>query len=167
MSWAWEAIFTSGYGQWIEADPLTGAYRKTVDAGCNVEAAGQPLLWDGVLYFPTGNRGVLALDPASFSVLHAFPTGKAKIFTVPYLRGPQKTVESSPIALDGLLVFAGSDGVLYRYRPDGTLVKKEDVGAAVTADLLVTDRAIITVDFAGRVTAYPRAVKDGKDGKRK
>ena len=156
---AGNSIYTTGRsGALIEVDPDTGEYRKTEPMKANGETGGQPLLWNGVLYIPTGNRGVLAADPDTFAVLRAFPAGPSRIFTVPYLRGPQQTVESSPVEADGLLVFAGADGVIYRYTPEGKLVQKTDVGAAVTADLLLTENAIVAADFAGRVTAYPRKI---------
>ena len=150
-----KALYTCGYAWYTVVDPVTGDFIKTVDADCVTDAAGAPVLWEGVLYYPTGTGGVTAVDPETLATLRHYEAGPAKLTPVPYVHGPVQTVNGSPVIVDGKLIFASADGGLYVYslKTHG-LIKRTELGAPSLCSPVLTDDGVIAADFFGRITKF-------------
>ena len=113
-----------------------------------------PLMFDGVLYVATANRGILAIDPDTLDIVREYPVGNALLPSGEYF-GRTQTVASSPMILDGCLVFAAADGVIYFFDPTSCDPLREIlVGEPILSDLTVADGKIYAATAKGKILAY-------------
>lgn len=128
---------------------------KTVMEGYNFASSAQPLISGHIAYVATVNKGMLAFDLESKTVLWEREVGGAMVGTAPYASVGAKTVESSPILVDGTLVFGASDGMIYTLDPvNGAVLAAQSVGAPVFGRVALSDGHRIVSDFAGRVVCF-------------
>ncbi|HOO25671.1 MAG TPA: PQQ-binding-like beta-propeller repeat protein [Clostridiales bacterium] len=126
---------------------------KTVLEGYTLSSSGQPAIDGNMAYIPTANKGVIAFDLNSKTVVWNKNTRPAMIFTAPYVGKGGQTVESSPILYGGKLYFAASDGYAYVVNPaNGSLINEYKIGAPVLNNLIPLADSFIVADFSGRVS---------------
>ena len=83
--------------------------------------------------------------------------GKAIVSTVQY-RGPQVTMEASPVIVNGQLICAGVDGVLYAVNPvDGKVLARFDVGSPLLGTPAFADGHLFVPDYSGRILVFSLA----------
>ena len=98
----------------------------------NFASSAQPVISGKVAYIATVNKGVLAFDLETKTILWEREVGGALVGTAPYAGVGSKTVEGTPILSNGKLIFGASDGYLYAIDPaNGAVLKKQNVGAPV------------------------------------
>lgn len=86
---------------------------KTTFEDYSFSSSGQPAVLDGVAYIPTSNKGLVAFDIKSKSIVWNFETQDNILFSAPYMGKGSKTVESSPIIEDDKIIFGANDGNIY------------------------------------------------------
>lgn len=134
----------------VETGEITN--KKEVE-GYNFSSSGKPLIDGDTAIIPTANKGVVGYDLKLNDILWTFAVGQAKIYTAPYTSGDSQTVESSIIkSADGSIIFAASDGKVYKISPQGKLIKSVEIGAPVFSTPVISGDDIIVSDFSGRVT---------------
>ena len=147
----WVAAGSSVFG----IDKNSGkALNKFNLEGYNLDAASAPYIENGVGYFTTADKGVIALSLADGKMLWNYMTGDALAFTSPYTSKGSKTVESGIIPYKDFLLFAASDGCVYLLGKDGGLVASYYIGAPVLSRLAVYGDVVYALDFSGRLTAF-------------
>ena len=105
--------------------------------------------------FPTGDKGVVAIDKETLEFVSVFPAKTAKLFSSPYLYGNICTVESTPIISENKLIFTASDGCIYIYNKDtAELEKRICTGEPVLSCPVIENGTIITAGFYGNIRAY-------------
>ena len=155
-------IYTVSLDRVLMLDAASGRLLGEKKIGYRLDVAGAPLLDEGELYYPTAECGVLALDAQNLEIVRRFPTGKAALFTSPYLYGDLQTVESDLQIIGDQLIFAASDGTLRIYdKRTAELLRKINVGAPVIATPVLGKGWAIVGDFEGKVTKYETALSQG------
>lgn len=152
-----DAIYTVSHDKFMKVNLADGSLIKYTDARCMTDVAGAPAYDKAkrVLYFPTADIGVVAVDIDTLEVIRRYPAGNAALFTSPYLYGNIQTVETSPIIKEDMLIFAASDGGVYFYSKDtAKLIRKINIGAPTLSTPIITDSYIITADFNGNIKKY-------------
>ena len=148
-------IYTVSLDRALMLDAASGRLLREKKTGYRLDVAGAPVLDEGKLYYPTAECGVLALDAESLEIVRRFPTGKAALFTSPYLYGDLQTVESDLQIIEDQLTFAASDGTLRFYdKRTAELLRKINVGAPVIATPVLGKGWTIVGDFEGKITKY-------------
>lgn len=150
-------IYTAGDERICALDPTCGRLLAESFPRCKMDVSGAPVLDGGVVYYPTANRGVIAVDAQTLEVLRRFPVGNTHLHSSPYLSGEIETVESTP-QIDGeQLIFAASDAGLYVYRKEsGALCRRVELGAPCLATPHLDKEFFLTADFEGRVSCFKR-----------
>lgn len=121
----------------------------------NFASSAQPVISGKVAYIATVNKGVLAFDLETKTILWEREVGGALVGTAPYAGVGSKTVEGTPILSNGKLIFGASDGYLYAIDPaNGAVLKKQNVGAPVFGSVALSNGNLIVADFAGRITSF-------------
>ncbi len=118
----------------------------------NFSSSAQPVIDENFAYIPTANKGIIAYDLNSKSIVWQFEPGRAMIYTAPYTSGDSQTVEPTPVLKDGSLIFGASDGVLYKISAKtGKLENSAVIGAPIFGKCaIIGDDAAVT-DYSGRV----------------
>lgn len=132
----------------------TGEITKKKDVeGYNFSSGGKPLIDGDTAIIPTANKGAVGYDLKSNDILWTFAVGQAKIYTAPYTSGDSQTVESSIIkSADGSIIFAASDGKVYKISPQGKLIKSVEIGAPIFSTPVIPGDDVFIADFSGTVT---------------
>lgn len=125
---------------------------KTVLDGYNFEVTARPLVIGSTAYLCTADQGVLAFDLNSLTALWKFETKKDMVYTSPYSKGEDKTVEGTIQLQNNQLVFGASDGYFYKLNQDGSLAEETFVGAPVFSAVGLYGDDVIVSDFSGRVS---------------
>lgn len=121
----------------------------------SVDVTSTPLLTDNEIVFGTATEGLVALDRETLELKWQFHTDDALIYTVPYIRQPASTIETSPILAGGTVYFGASDGTLYGVSAaEGKLLWKHSTGAPVFGSVAASGNALFATDFGGNVYAF-------------
>ena len=128
---------------------------KTTFEDYSFSSSGQPAVLDGVAYIPTSNKGLVAFDIKSKSIVWNFETQDNILFSAPYMGKGSKTVESSPIIEDDKIIFGANDGNIYCVdTKSGKEVEKFNAGSAVLGKALVKDNKLYAGTFDGNMVCY-------------
>ena len=123
------------------------------------ESASVPLVSGNMAFCGTSAVGCCAFDLQSMKPIWDMKTtmGKSILSTIQY-RGPQVTMEASPVMVNGQLVCAGADGVLYAVNPaDGKVLAHFDVGSPLLGTPALADGRLFVPDYAGRILVFSLA----------
>ena len=128
---------------------------KTTFEDYSFSSSGQPAVLDGIAYIPTSNKGLVAFDIKSKSIVWNFETQENILFSAPYMGKGSKTVESSPITEDNKIIFGANDGYIYCVdAKSGKVIEKFNAGSAVFGKVFVKDNKLYAGSFDGDVVCY-------------
>lgn len=121
----------------------------------DVDVTSTPLLTDRMIIFGTSGVGLVALDRETFDLKWQVRTAPALVYTAPYTRHPNETIETSPV-LSGEVVYVGaSDGNVYGVNKDsGKVVWRFNTGAPVFSSVAISGKTLVVADFSGNVCAF-------------
>ncbi len=149
------SIFAAGNDTLAEYDLYTGELKNNAKVDMQVCVSGAPAYDGHLLYYPTANRGVAAVDKETLQPRCFYACGKAKLYTAPYLYGDVQMVEGSPIISGDRLIFTANDGGLYIYNKDtAELICRKDIGSPSLVSPLVCEDCVICADFFGNIKCY-------------
>jgi outer membrane protein assembly factor BamB len=152
-----DRLFATGGRMLLELDARTGASVREEKVDAALMVPGQPLVTADRLYLASGDKGLVALDRKTLSVVWTGAVDPAKVLTVSYGRHPLRTVATAPFLLgEKLVCAAASDGTIRAWE---TATGKEaavlSTGAPYfNAPLVMGDR-LVAADFAGCVRSFP------------
>ena len=151
-------LYMASRGHLSVVDAVSGSLLNSIELGGYIfEVSSAPTYANNILYIPTANKGVIAVDMTTFDIVRIYPCGNANLFTSPYLGGEVQTVESSPIVDGNTLIFSSLDGKVNYYDINtAELLRTVNAGAPVLQAPIFTDDGIITVDFNGYVTKFQK-----------
>ncbi|MBR0459228.1 MAG: PQQ-binding-like beta-propeller repeat protein [Victivallales bacterium] len=147
---------------------LGGQYSAVLDAETGQELASnrkmrvhtlsKPVLFEGMLFKGSVNRGLLVLDPETLKEKFALPLGSSILRTVQYNSNSTDLVEATPVIHDGYLYVAHSGGRLYRIKPAATKAATElkylELNSPLMAAPVIQDGRLIQTDYSGRVFIF-------------
>lgn len=145
----------SGYGAIMQVGARSGEVIKFQKFPYIFNTRSEPLVIDGKIFVGTSNNGMLAVNMEDMSQAWNFLTEPAVIYTSPYTKNREKTVESSPAAWRDNVLFGANDGYLYCIRRnDGRFVWSLKIGLPVLCKPLVVGDLLYLTDFAGNIYCY-------------
>ncbi len=140
-------------GYITEVDPLTGTETVKQKIGYTVNSNSRPLVTDKYFIVGTTDKGVAAYDRQnSYKELWNFKTNPAILYTAPYTKDFQMTVESGA-ALDGDRVYFGAnDGFLYCLDVSNGLFRwRINLGAPILGNIVIDGGVLYVCDFGGNL----------------
>ncbi len=133
----------------------TGKAVKRVETKFNFSVSSAPLITDSLIIMATSNNGVAAFNKKTFELLWNHATEPALIYTSPYTKTNEKTVEASPVLSGNVVYIGGSDGVFYALDiASGKEIWKIDIGVPIFATVAISGNLIFVNDFSGNVYAF-------------
>lgn len=150
-----DGIYLGGLYTLAKICPETGKSLFTKPAKARMDVSGAPECDGKNLYFPTGDKGVMAVDKETLEFVGFFPASKSHLFTAPYLYGNICSVESTPVLFKDMLIFTAADGYIYFYNKNTfELVKKISTGQPVIARAIIAKDKVIACTFFGKICAF-------------
>ncbi|WP_316747356.1 PQQ-binding-like beta-propeller repeat protein [Pedobacter gandavensis] len=148
-------VYITGLNAIFILDPLTGKNIGKIEGTYDFKVMATPLITDKYLIMPTSVDGVVAYDLKTLKEVWNRPTGNALVYSAPYTGPESGTVESTVVKYGKQLLFAASDGYLYRINEDsGKVLQKLNLGAPVFADPALHGKQLFLADFAGNVYGF-------------
>ncbi|GHV21786.1 phosphoesterase [Bacteroidia bacterium] len=142
-------------------EPKTGKVVKQKEVPeRNLDVTSTPLITDNEIIFGTADKGLIALDKETLSVIWNTPTAQSLVYTAPYTTTPFATVETSPVFSNGIVYFGASDGYFYGLKAKtGEIAWKMRTGTPSFASVAISGNTLIAIDFSGNVYAFTSAIK--------
>ena len=137
-------------------NPENGDLVRAMETPVSMAVSSVPLTFGDMAFCGTFRVGCCAFDLKTLKAVWDMKDtmGKAILSTVQY-SGPQITMEASPVMVDGNLVCAGADGVLYALNPaDGKVLARFDVGSPLLATPVFADGRLFVPDYSGRILVF-------------
>lgn len=136
-----------------EVEPLTGVevVKKKVNYSFNNNS--RPVVTDKYFIVGTTDKGVVAFDRQNdYKELWNFKTNPALLYTAPYTKDFQMTVESGA-CLDGdNLYFGANDGFLYCIDVRNGLFRwRLNLGSPILGNIVVEGETLFVCDFGGNL----------------
>lgn len=148
-------IYTSGYTEMAKVNKTSGEIIIKVPLGAQVDSVGAPVIDGDIVYYPTADKGVMALDKNNFEVIRVFPCGSAGVINAPYIMGDVQEVETKPIIDGDKLIFAASDGKLWVYNKNtAEVIKVISTGSPILAQPIIEDGYVYLTGFDGILSKY-------------
>ena len=166
-------IYTTSYAL-CEIEPRSGAVVKNVShphvfntrsmptvavtdggfaAADSYGASNQSGVIDTLVVVGTSNHGMAAFMLSTFAQKWNYTINPALIYTSPYTKAFEQSIESSPVIYGNKVIFGGNDGYLYCVTLDkGSYVWRYNIGLPLLSDPVIDGDYLYVVDFGGRVT---------------
>ena len=145
----------TGYSAIMQVGARSGKELKKQSYDYIFNTRSEPLVAGGKVFVGTSDNGLLAVNLEDLSQAWNFLCEPAIIYTSPYTKNREKTVESSPAAYGDNVIFGANDGFVYCLRQDnGRFVWRIKVGLPVLCKPLVSGDSLYFTDFAGNVYCY-------------
>lgn len=151
-----DVIYTCGSRSVVSVNAETGEIILDRNLGYTMDVCGSPVVDGDTLYYPTAEKGVLAIDKHTLEIKRHFACEKTRLYTSPYIYGDLQTVEGTPVLQGNHLIFAASDGTVRFYNKNTAMLDRLiRIGSPATVSPVLTeDGGMIIADFLGRVTKY-------------
>lgn len=120
--------------------------------GYSFNVASKPYVENGIAYFATTSKGIVAINLSNLEIVWNFETSFNLISTSPYSSGNIKTVEASILSKNDKLYFGGLDGVVYCVDKQGNLIQKFETGSPILSAVALDGEFVYAIDFSGRLT---------------
>jgi len=145
----------AGYNSIIQVGARSGKILKQKEVAPTMNIKSEPLVVGDKLFIGTSTSGILAVNMEDFSQAWLYQTEPALIYTSPYTKNREKTVECSPIAYGDKIIIGGNDGYVYCInQANGRYVWRLDIGMPVLNKPLLDGDNLYIVDFAGNIFCY-------------
>lgn len=133
-------------------DPVSGKVLEQKELSANLDVTSTPLVTENEIIFGSADRGIIALDKSTLFIKWKAETQPSLVYTAPYSTTPLATVETSPVASQGIVYVGASDGYLYAIEQASGIIKdKYNLGAPIFSTVAVSGNCMIVCDFAGNV----------------
>lgn len=148
----------AGYNSLMQVGARSGKVLKYKEHETIFNVKSEPLVTGGKVFIGTSHDGVLAARMEDFSPAWTFQCKAPLIYTSPYTKNGEKTVECSPVAWKDNIIIGANDGFLYCLSQDGgKQIWRINIGLPVIGKPVVDGDNLIVIDFAGNVYCYDLA----------
>ncbi|MBR5249313.1 MAG: PQQ-binding-like beta-propeller repeat protein [Bacteroidales bacterium] len=145
--------YYTAYQTLIEMDPRTGTESKRVKQPHIFNTRSCTLIADDVLVVGTSNHGMTAYRLDDFSQLWNTTTMPALIYTSPYTKSYEMSIEGDPIPYEDKIIFGANDGYLYCITRDkGAYVWRYEVGLPILSNPVIDGEFLYVLDLGGGLT---------------
>lgn len=145
----------AGYNSIIQVGARSGAVLKQKEVAPTMNIKSEPLIVGDKLFIGTSTSGILAVNMEDFSQAWLYQTEPSLIYTSPYTKNREKTVESSPVAYGENIIVGANDGYVYCLdQKNGRFKWRLDIGLPVLGKPVVEGETLYVVDFNGTVLSY-------------
>jgi len=136
-----------------EVEPLTGKELIKQKISCTVNTNSRPVVNDKYYIVGSADKGVAAFDRKNgYKDLWTFRTNPALIYTAPYTKDFQMTVECGCALVRDNLYFGANDGYLYSLNvANGLFRSKINLGSPVLGNVVVDGNSLFVSDFGGNL----------------
>lgn len=145
----------TGYGAIMQVGARSGKVLKSKEFPFIFNVRSEPLIVNDRVFVGTSNNGILAINLKDMKQAWNFLCEPAIIYTSPYTKNREKTVESSPAAFEEYVICGANDGFVYCLRQDnGRFVWRIKVGLPVLCKPMISNGKMYFSDFAGNIYCY-------------
>lgn len=136
-------------------EAATGKVLTQKELPIAVDVTSTPLVTESEIIFGTSKDGLVALHKDTLEEKWRHKTEDALIHTVPYVRSPAATIETSPVQAGDIIYIGASDGAFSALdRKTGKLLWKHNTGAPILGSVALSGNTLFGVDFSGNVYAF-------------
>lgn len=136
-------------------EPQSGKVIEQKELSANLDVTSTPLVTENEIIFGSADRGITALDKSTLFIKWKAETKPSLVYTAPYSTTPQASVETSPVASQGVVYIGASDGYLYAIDETTGIIKDRiHFGAPIFSTVAVSGNCMIVCDFAGNIYCF-------------
>ena len=136
-------------------EPQSGKVMEQKELSANLDVTSTPLITENEIIFGSADRGITALDKSTLFIKWKAETKPSLVYTAPYSTTPQASVETSPVASQGVVYIGASDGYLYAIDETTGIIKDRiHFGAPIFSTVAVSGNCMIVCDFAGNIYCF-------------
>jgi len=138
-----------------EVEPHSGKELLKHKINYTVNTNSRPVVTDKYYIVGTADKGVVAFDRGnSYKELWNVKTNPALIYTAPYTKDFQMTVESGSLLVGEKLYFGANDGYLYGVNvTNGSFRKRLNLGSPILGNIVDDGEILFVSDFGGNLWA--------------
>ena len=139
----------------MEVDPKTGEEHLKHKINYTINNNSRPVVTDKLFVVGTTDKGVVAFDRENgYKELWNFKTNPGLIYTAPYTKDFQMTVESGALLLDNVIYFGANDGYLYSVDANtGVFRWRINIGSPILGNIVNENNTLYFSDLGGNLWA--------------
>jgi outer membrane protein assembly factor BamB len=138
-----------------EVDPMSGEELMKFKIDYRINSNSRPLVTEKYYITGTTDKGVVAYDRSNgYKELWNFKTNPALLYTAPYTKDFQMTVDGGVALKDNNLYFGANDGYIYCIDVrNGRFIWRINTGSPILGNLVIEGDTLYIADFAGNLWA--------------
>lgn len=145
-------VYYTAYQTLVEMDPRTGEETKRVKHGHIFNTRSKMLIKDGVVVVGTSNHGMTGYRFEDFSQIWNTTTMPALIYTSPYTKSYEMSIEGDPVLYGDNIIYGANDGYVYCNTIDrGAYVWRFEMGLPVLANPVIDGEYLYLLDLGGKL----------------
>ena len=144
--------YFTAYQTLVEMDPRTGEQTRRVKQGHIFNTRSKMLIKDGVVVVGTSNHGMTGYRFDDFSQIWNTTTMPALIYTSPYTKSYEMSIEGDPVLHGDNIIYGANDGYVYCNTIEkGAYVWRFEMGLPVMANPVIDGEYLYVVDMGGKL----------------
>lgn len=144
--------YFTAYQTLVEMDPRTGEQTRRAKQGHIFNTRSKMLIKDGVVVVGTSNHGMTGYRFDDFSQIWNTTTMPALIYTSPYTKSYEMSIEGDPVLYGDNIIYGANDGYVYCNTIDkGSYVWRFEMGLPVLANPVIDGKYLYVVDMGGKL----------------
>ena len=144
--------YFTAYQTLVEMDPRTGEQTRRVKQGHIFNTRSKMLIKDGVVVVGTSNHGMTGYRFDDFSQIWNTTTMPALIYTSPYTKSYEMSIEGDPVLYGDNIIYGANDGYVYCNTIEkGSYVWRFEMGLPVMANPVIDGEYLYVVDMGGKL----------------
>lgn len=145
-------VYYTAYQTLVEMDPRTGEETKRVKHGHIFNTRSKMLIEDGVVVVGTSNHGMTGYRFEDFSQIWNTTTMPALIYTSPYTKSYEMSIEGDPVLYGDNIIYGANDGYVYCNTIDkGAYVWRFEMGLPILANPVIDGEYLYILDLGGKL----------------
>ncbi|OFX77897.1 MAG: hypothetical protein A2X19_07260 [Bacteroidetes bacterium GWE2_39_28] len=138
-----------------EVDPMSGEELMKFKIDYRINSNSRPLVTEKYYITGTTDKGVVAYDRSNgYKELWNFKTNPALLYTAPYTKDFQMTVDGGVALKGNNLYFGANDGYIYCVDVrNGRFIWRINTGSPILGNLVIEGETLYIADFAGNLWA--------------
>lgn len=145
-------VYYTAYQTLVEMDPRTGEESKRVKQGHIFNTRSKMLIKDGVVVVGTSNHGMTGYRFEDFSQIWNTTTMPALIYTSPYTKSYEMSIEGDPVLYGDNIIYGANDGYVYCNTIDkGAYVWRFEMGLPILANPVIDGEYLYILDLGGKL----------------
>jgi outer membrane protein assembly factor BamB len=144
--------YFTAYQTLVEMDPRTGEQTRRVKQGHIFNTRSKMLIKDGIVVVGTSNHGMTGYRFDDFSQIWNTTTMPALIYTSPYTKSYEMSIEGDPVLYGDYIIYGANDGYVYCNTVEkGSYVWRFEMGLPVMANPVIDGEYLYVVDMGGKL----------------